>query len=101
MRSEVDQELICNDFCRTGHLRGRTRRGEDPDVHKYDQWAEYCQENLRTYIEHGKIGQDRAEFFVKAVLGELDLAHVKLSNATYLKVSVDNLFAAGVSARVR
>lgn len=54
-----------------------------------------------TYIEHRKLIQDAAEFFVKGVLGELDLAHIKFSNATYLKVSVDNLFAADDSAQVR
>ena len=31
-------------------------------------------------------------------MSELDLAHVKLSNTTYLKVFVDNLFVADSSA---
>ena len=50
--------------------------------------------NLRTHIKHGKLSQDGAKFFIKVVLSELDLAHVKLSNAAYLKVFVNNLSAA-------
>jgi len=49
-------------------------------------------ENRRTYIEHRKFSQNGSKFFIKGVLGELDLTHVKLSNTTYLKVFVDNLF---------
>ena len=50
------------------------------------------------HIEHRKSAQNRAKFFVEAVLGEFDLAHVKLSNTTYFEVFVDDLLP--VSERV-
>jgi hypothetical protein len=44
-----------------------------------------------TYVEHGEFGEDRAELFVKSILREFDLAHVKVTDATDLEVFVNNL----------
>jgi hypothetical protein len=44
-----------------------------------------------TYVEHGEFGEDRAEFFVKRILREFDLAHVKVTDATDLEVFVNDL----------
>jgi hypothetical protein len=45
-----------------------------------------------TYIEHREFGEDRAEFFVKRILREFDLAHVKVTDATDLEVFVNDLW---------
>jgi len=45
-----------------------------------------------TYVEHGKFGEDRAELFVKRILREFDLAHVKVTYATDLEVFVNDLW---------
>jgi hypothetical protein len=44
-------------------------------------------------VEHGKVVQDGAELFVKSVLGEFDLAHIKVAYPADFKVLVDNLCA--------
>lgn len=93
MRSGADQEQACNDFCHTRHSQERKGRGGDPDVRKRYQHTKAARENQQTHIEHRELVQNSAELFVEGVLGELDLAHVKFSNATYLKVFVDDLFS--------
>lgn len=44
-----------------------------------------------TYVEHGEFGEDRTELFVKRILGEFDLAHVKVTDTTDLEVFVNDL----------
>ena len=44
-----------------------------------------------TYVEHGEFGEDRAELFIKRILREFDLAHVKVTDATDLEVFVNDL----------
>jgi hypothetical protein len=44
-----------------------------------------------TYVEHREFGEDGSELLVKAVLGELDLAHVEVSYPADFEVFVDNL----------
>ena len=44
------------------------------------------------YIENRKFRENRANFFVKGILGELDFAHIKVTNATNLEVFVNNLW---------
>ena len=44
-----------------------------------------------TYVEHGEFGEDRAELFIKRILREFDLAHVKVTDATDLEVFMNNL----------
>jgi hypothetical protein len=45
-----------------------------------------------TYVEHGEFGEDRAKLFVKRILREFDLAHVKVTDATDLEVFVNDLW---------
>lgn len=44
-----------------------------------------------TYVEHREFGEDRAELFVKRILREFDLAHVKVTDATDLEIFVNDL----------
>lgn len=44
-----------------------------------------------TYIEHGELVQDSAEFLIERVLGELDLAHIEIPYTTDFEISVDYL----------
>jgi hypothetical protein len=44
-----------------------------------------------THVEHRELGEDCAELLVEGVLRELDLAHVKVTDATDLEVLVDDL----------
>lgn len=44
-----------------------------------------------THIEHRELGQDGIELLFKRVLGELDLAHVKIPYSTDFEVFVDDL----------
>lgn len=45
----------------------------------------------RTYIKHREFREDRTKFFIKRVLRELNLAHIKIADATNLEVFVDDL----------
>jgi hypothetical protein len=54
---------------------------EEPQKHKGE-----------TYVEHGEFGEDRTEFFIKSILREFDLAHVKVTDATDLEVFVNDLW---------
>jgi hypothetical protein len=48
-------------------------------------------QRVTTYIEHREFGENRTQFFVESVLRELDLAHIKVADATDLEVFVDDL----------
>lgn len=50
-----------------------------------------------TYVEHGEFGEDRAELFIKRILREFDLAHVKITDATDLEVFMNYLWKTIVS----
>jgi hypothetical protein len=44
-----------------------------------------------THVEHWKLGQDGTKFLFKRVLGEFDLAHVKVPYSTDFEVFVNDL----------
>ena len=50
----------------------------------------------KTYIEHGELWQDGPKLFVKRVLRELDLPHVKTPYATYFEIFMDHLVNSGL-----
>ena len=47
--------------------------------------------HAQTYVKDRKVLQDGSELFIKRVLGELDLSHVKVSYPTDLEVFMDDL----------
>lgn len=44
-----------------------------------------------TNIEDREVIEDRAQFFIECILGKLDFAHVKVTNAADFEVFVDDL----------
>jgi hypothetical protein len=52
---------------------------------------------VTTYVEHREFREDCTELFIEGVLRELNLAHIKVANATDLKVFVDDLWVGGMS----
>lgn len=44
-----------------------------------------------THVQHGELGQNSDELFLKRVRCKLDLAHVKVSYPADFEVFVDNL----------
>lgn len=69
------------------------RKGGGPKIASYQLPATFQTQfkASKTYIEHGELCQNGAQFFIECILRKLDLAHVEVSYPADFEVFVDNL----------